>query len=232
MEGQSELIFVRHLLEWLIPAQDLSFECLRLHASRLDSVPYKHSPPDAKVHYLLVNVGNDSSVITAIKDREQSLFDKGYSAVIGLRDMYSEAYQVFSHVIDNEIITKFVDEHNRIIKSMSRPTEIHFVFSIMEIEAWVLSMFNLFAKVDTRLTVSFIETNLGINLQTVDAQAGFFHPSVDLGRVLGLVGISYRKTEDDIEKLASRMDDADILNAIGNGRCSAFNTFIGLLEGF
>lgn len=158
-EGQSELIFVRHLLQWLISAQDLSFECLKLHANRLDSVPYKHSPPDARVHYLLVNVGNDSSVITAIKDREQFLFDKGYIAVIGLRDMYSEAYQAFSHAIDNVVIARFINEHNRIIQQMSRPSEIHFVFSIMEIEAWILSMFSLFPKLDTRLTVSFIENN-------------------------------------------------------------------------
>jgi len=100
------------------------------------------------VYYLLVNVGNDSSVITAIKDREQYLFDKGYTAIVGLRDMYSEAYLAFSHAIDNSVIARFFDEHNRIIQSMSRPSEIHFVFSIMEIEAWILSMFSLFAKLE------------------------------------------------------------------------------------
>ncbi len=54
VEGQGEQIFVRHLLNNLIGANQLSFECLCLRAGNLDKVPYTHKNEQAEVHFLII----------------------------------------------------------------------------------------------------------------------------------------------------------------------------------
>lgn len=87
-EGQGELIFVRHLLFQIIGYEHLSVECFALRSGRLLDVPYKYETVSAKVHVMVVNVGNDEKVLSAIAGREERLVGQGYE-IIGLRDMYS-----------------------------------------------------------------------------------------------------------------------------------------------
>ena len=47
---------------------------------------------NAKVYFLVIDVGNDEKVLTHIKERERGLFESGFERVIGLRDMYSGEY--------------------------------------------------------------------------------------------------------------------------------------------
>jgi len=74
--------------------------------------------------------------------------------------MYSQAYRKKSKkVIDDKVTQKSIELVTTTIAEMSNPDKISFHFAIMELEAWWLSMYNLFAKIDDRLTVSFIEKN-------------------------------------------------------------------------
>lgn len=91
-EGQGELIFVRHILIQLIGYEQLSFECFDLRSDLLLTVPYKHNPPNAQIHYLIVNVGTDERVLSAIIDRYEKFVNQGFE-IVGLRDMYSAEYR-------------------------------------------------------------------------------------------------------------------------------------------
>ncbi len=92
-EGRGELIFVRNLLPKVFGCEDLSFECFELHSGEFQGVPYRDIRPNSTIHFLIVNVANDGKVITAIKEREAALLKRGYDVIIGLRDVYSEAYR-------------------------------------------------------------------------------------------------------------------------------------------
>jgi len=171
-------------------------------------------------------VGNDERVLDVIEENEEALFNNGFSKIIGLRDMHSKAYRKKSkNVIDDEVTQQFIEAVTTVIASMNNPDKINFHFSIMELEAWWLSMYNLFAKINDQLTVSFIENHLGYNLSDIDPEKIFFHPSLEIDKIFQLVESSYKKHFSDVESLTSKIDSSDISDATTNNRCSCFRKF-------
>lgn len=225
-EGQGELIFVRHLLPLVIGYERLSFECLALRADKTFPVPYRYCPPSASVHFLIVNVGNDERVTSAIAERQENLVSKGYDRIIGLRDMYSEAYHKRSDRIDDAVTQSFVQAHQAAVRQMSNSDKIHVSFAIMELESWFLSMYNLFERIDPALVCSYIESELGFNLKTINPETEFFHPTRQLGDILGLVGTKYVKSADQMESISSQIIATDIDDASERGRSTSLATFI------
>jgi len=226
VEGQGELIFIRNILFHLMDPSCFSFECIRLHARDEQDVPYPYDNPNAEVHYRIVNVGNDERVLTMIRDNESRLSELGFVKIIGLRDMYSGKYRKLSNgVIDDSVTQKFVAGANGVIANMNNPNLVRFHFSIMEIEAWWLSMYNLFAKIDNALTNRFIDEKLAYDLSKIDPQNYFFHPATEVDRIFRLTGSEYDKKLGDVERITSKIDSVDIDEATENSRCSCFKKF-------
>ena len=140
--------------------------------------------------------------------------------------MYSREYQKRSPKVINEKVTKqFIDGSVSEIQKMSHADKITIYFSIMELEAWFLGMYNIFTKINRKLTVQKIENDLGFNLMKVDPQKKFYRPSDQIKKIWGLCNMEYRKTEADIERFASVMHTNDFDTAIENGRCDSFRVF-------
>ena len=228
VEGQGEQIFVRHLLNYLIEPTKFSFECLCLRAGNLDRVPYTYKNEHAEVHFLIINAQGDGSVLPAIKKREKGLLREGYYKIIGLRDMYSQAYcEISPNVINENLIQQFIDGANNSIALMSQPEKIHFHFAIMELEAWWLCMYTIFPKIDKRLTVEFIKEELEYDLSIVNAEKTFFHPALKISKILNLVGLNYDKHFSEVERITSQITFDDIVDVIMSEekRCESFKKF-------
>lgn len=225
-EGQLGLIFVRRFLLTFINNSLLSFECLKLISDREHEVPYTYRNPNSQLHFMIIDAGNDSKVLSAIKDRENFLFNKGYEKIIGLRDMYSAEYDRRSpRVINDEVSRQFIKESWTTIRGMTHPEKIIILFSIMELEAWFLSMYSIFRKINPVLSVEYIERKLGMNLRTVDPEKTFYKPSIQLKKVLNLCGIRYDKGKDDLEMVTSKMESKDFEVGIENRRCEKLRKF-------
>ena len=183
VEGQSELIFIRNYLYKMIDNSRLSFECVKLYEERMQKVKHsKFSSPNADYYFLIVDVGNDSRVTSAIKERANNLIRNGYSKVLGIRDMYCQEYDQRSpNKINEDISKQFIDASLKIINNMGNSQDIIIIFSIMELEAWFLGMYNIFEKIDARLSIDFIENKLNYNLKDIDPQNIFYRPSKELG---------------------------------------------------
>ncbi len=102
VEGQTELITVREFLlrefSYLI-----SLECRTLFkASELKKAEYDFPNPAAHIHFQIVNVGNDNAVLSRILVREGHMWTAGYERIIGLRDMYSQAYKELARCQSSE----------------------------------------------------------------------------------------------------------------------------------
>lgn len=231
-EGLGEQIFVRTLLQCLIPLDQLSFACYRLLGNSSQEVPYRYAAEQPQVYFEIYNVGNDEKVLTAILDRINWLLSRGFVKVIGLRDMYSDSYRKRASLIDNRTIQKYIDTTNSEIDKRHHSEYIHFHFSIMELEAWWLAMYDLFPKIDERLTIEFIRSRLGYNLATINPETEFFHPAQDLKEILALVGLDYDKHRGDVEGIVKWIDDADILHATENNRCGCFESFYNDLAAY
>jgi hypothetical protein len=225
-EGQTELIFVRNLLRNTFDNSKLSFECIQLRGATENNFPYKYPNPNAEFHFQILDVGNDERLMTIIKEREQYYFDKGFEKIIGIRDMYSAHYRERSHTICDEVNGQFTDAANRVVQELKNCDSIVICFAIMEIEAWVISMYSLLEKVNPVLTVEYIDSKLGFNLRDIDPQHRFFHPSDELKNILKLVGQNYRKSQHDTEKLTSRVDLDDVEAGIRGGKCTSFKGFL------
>ena len=225
VEGQGEQIFIRNLLFHLIDPSKFSFRCVKLCAGTVRDALYQFQNPNAEIHFQILNVQGDGGVLGAIRELEELLFSKGFTRIIGLRDMYSEAYRKRSREIDDQVTQEFVDRTNETIAQMSNAERIRLHFSIMELEAWWLSMYNLFSKIDARLTQRFIEEELSYDLSKIDPQKVFFHPAREVEKIFELIGSRYDKSRDDVEKITSKIDVSDISNAAENNRCNSFSKF-------
>lgn len=231
-EGQSELIFTRKLLFMIFNYQYLSIDCLKLHSGR-ESRVFSHKDPQARYYFQIVDVGSDSKVISYIREQFDYLVAKDFEIIIGLKDLYSKAYRKRSKVVDEEVNNQFINVQTKILDDISgHSNRIKLFFEIMEFEAWLLSMPNLFKKVDPQLTTDFIEKNLGFNLETIVPQYEFIHPAMQFGEILKLIGISYKKSKDQLESIVSKIADDDLSDALEEGKCPAFTEFFFELRGY
>lgn len=229
-EGQTERILVRESLFRLFDPAKLSFECFELVAHDIQRVPYRYpnrTNPHTEVFFMLVDVHGDESVLSAIRERECNLIDKGdYDAIIGLRDMYSDAYDKLAHgVINHSVSRRLVQAHDAIIRDMTHPERIKLCYAIMEIEAWILGMYDLFQKIDPMLTADYINQRLSIDLKTIDPQVTFYKPSAQLNSILSLCGREYSKKLGEVEAICSRIEISDLDDIVRNNRCKSFGEF-------
>jgi hypothetical protein len=225
-EGQSEQIFVRNLLLQTIDCSKVSFKCFKLYAGKTVPARFDFPNPNAEVSFLIVNVGQDEKVLSIIKEREKDLIRKGFVRILGLRDMYSDEYLKRSpKEINSSVIEAFIDGWNSTIQNMSDPSKIKMHIAVMELEAWFLAIYHIFERKNSKLSVEYIESQLGINLNDIDPQTEFLKPSEEVNRIFQLVGLQYKKKEHDVESICSKINNDDIINVFENGRCSKFKDF-------
>lgn len=210
VEGQSELIFVRDALtkiyDWIV-----SFECHKLHSGNLSDSPYNITNEHADKHFLIVNCQSDDNVLSAIKEREQSLLKQDYSKIIGLRDIYNPSYRkIYDGKVSIEGNKKIMSDCNSFIQKFNYPDKIKFFFSIMEFEAWFLAMPNIFTKFSKTITLEKITSILGKNPESGSVENEILHPSVKVAEILSLCGIKYDKKNDDICSFMAKIDLLDI----------------------
>ncbi|HEX9976776.1 MAG TPA: hypothetical protein VGA82_05950, partial [Dehalococcoidales bacterium] len=218
----------------LIDASKLSLECWELLSHKLSRVPYMYSSPNPEIHFMIINVHGDEGVLSSIKEREKNLIEKsGFDKIIGLRDMYSDAYCKLSpSVISESVSREFMQGYYSTIQQMTYRDRITLYFAVMETEAWFLAMYNIFQKIDGRLTINYIQRNLGIDLKSIDPQKEFYRPTEQVQEIFSLCGRRYNKKESDVESITSKMEPADFDNARENNRCSCFDDFYQEIRGY
>lgn len=233
-EGQSDLIFTRNLLFQTLNFSKLSIECIALRRKNVSYSTLQYSSPDPAIHFLIVDVGNDTRVLSKINEVEKGYFKNGYIAIIGLRDMYSDEYKKRSpkRIIKTIISKQFINGHNEQIDSMSEPDRIRLFFAIMELEAWFIGMYTLFEKIDPILTPEYIEKKLGYNLQKIDPEETFFKPSNEIDEIFSLCGRKYSKSKSFIENIVSKIDAGVFQSGFSDNRCKSLKAFFDDLSAF
>ena len=198
VEGQTEKIFVRKLLEEIAGKNNIAFVEQNMKGKQNSRfIELTMSDPvtaQTKYYVLIYNSGSDNSVVSDIRDQYASLVDSGYSKIIGLRDVYP-----FS------IAEKTVLERGLKAVLPNGAISTHLVLAVMEVEAWFLAEWKHFIKIDVNLTPSLIQSNLGFNPE-VDNMENRNHPAEDLHQAYQLVGKSYRKKENQVNRVVSNLD--------------------------
>lgn len=228
-EGKGELIFLRRILFELAGYEQLSFDCLDLISDGFRHAPYRYFPAHPGIYYLLVNVGTDERVLSEMLNRQQQYVSKGYE-MVGLRDMYSQAYVKRSPELNLAANKFFLQKAEGEIAATGHQGEIELFFAVMELEAWLLGMYRNLERLDQSLTADNIRNHLGFDLRMIDPETSFFHPAVDFAHVLALAGIAYDKHVSDMENIVSRITLEDIEEVIGSHRCNSFEQLVSRLR--
>ncbi len=225
VEGQTELVFVREYLLKMFDYQDVWIECYTLFTDNsFNTTEYAYPNSIAGYYFQIINVGNDNAVLARILKREQFLWNSGFCKIFGLRDMYSRAYrdEVQDGAISEEVNIKFLKGTRQTISERAnRPDSIHFCFAIMEIEAWILGIDNLYNALDDSL-LSTITAKLGCDIKSIDPEKEFFHPSAVLTEIFRLKGMGYNKNKGDINAILGGFNKSDFLSLYANGKCASF----------
>ena len=225
-EGRSELIFTRDIILKLFKYEHISVECFVVNGSRQKEAPYPYITKNPDYYFQLVCIGNDEKVLSYIKYRYGSLIKSGFSMILAVRDMYSQEYKKRSNTIDQRISQNFIDQHLCTINTISLPQcSINLYFSIMEFEAWILSMPNLFSKIYSQLSVEMINQNLGFDLRNISPEREFFHPASIMSKIYSLIGEKYDKSISQIESIVGNISETDYEDAIFDDKCPSFCEF-------
>lgn len=236
VEVQTELVFVReYLLKWF-GYENISIECYTLRTDNsFHSTEYAFPNDNVAYFYQIINVGNDSAVLTRILNREKYLWNIGFHRIIGLRDMYSEQYkELNSRKYVGKINPIVVEEikaglQETIKKRALRPNSIDFCYAVMETESWILGFHQFFVKINPILTTDFIESRLGFDLSQIDPELTFYHPARTLEEIYELGGEKYNKSKGNIAAIMDALQKEDFESLLQSGKCSSFRHFATIL---
>lgn len=228
VEGQTELIFVREfLLQWFqYESTMIGFECYSLLKEDFCDYPYRFGDEDSENYYLIVNVGNDNSVLSRIRTRMKQMVNGNYQSVIGLRDMYCDKYvEESKRTIKDDLNKEFIQAAQEVINEMDRGDLVHFHFAIMEVEAWLLGMPEFLLSLDEKFTLQYVKEQLDIDLSQ-DPEETLFHPAKELGTIFSDAGKTYDKHETNIWSIMSKLNRDNYISLINSGKCATFKGFV------
>ena len=231
VEGQTEQIFVEHLLNVLARDCEISIEKRRGFGGRDSGRSFitLSSPKEKKPFYiLLVDSSNDGRVLTDIRESYKRLCKQGYNKIIGLRDVYPHAYSDFRKL-------------RRMIKKHMPDGKVTPVvcFAVLEVETWFIAEYTHFRKIHPRLTRNFIKKKTGIDPADPDIEERIgplldeleLSPAGYLNHIYKLVGRSYSKKKQQVQNIVKVMNFKEIINEVPK-RAKALGFFIRELKGF
>jgi hypothetical protein len=225
VEGQTEQLFVERLINEVAGASRVLIEKRKASGGyksprRFQQISAKSVINGQQYFVLLIDCGCDNRVKSDIVDQYESLVNAGYSAIIGLQDVYPS-----SSLAD---IERFRTGLRYRVKTM--PIIVNFVLSIMEIEAWFLAEYFHMQKIDPRLTTEFVRESLGIDLSKDDIET-LVQPSNVLDRVYSLIGQRYKKDKQTVQCTVDFLDYARVFFELPN-RLRGIKPLTDALDGF
>lgn len=200
VEGQTEQIFVKQLIHQWYGYQNIQVVEEKIRGPqlfiRLKGVTAAFT---FEYYFLIIDVGCDEKVASAVRDNAKHMLEVGYDKIIGLRDLYRNKRAEKDKVLQSI---------QKILSEFGCPSKLKILLAIMEIEAWFLGDPGLFQKIDALLTPEYIEQQLGYDLSTADPEIAYDHPAEVIERIYKLVGKKYGKHEKDAYQIAHHINYA------------------------
>lgn len=223
MEGQTEKIFVRKLLEEIAGKSNIAIieqDIVGKQDNRISVLKMSDPVTSQTKYYVLVyNSGGDGSVVSDIRDQYSNLVASGYSKVIGLRDVYPIP------------LTQKNALENGLQYALPKGTvPSHIVLAVMEIEAWFIAEWKHFTKINPALTTALIQKNLGFNPE-IDNVEERVHPAEDLHQIYQLIGRAYRKRRSQVDTIVLNLDYEFLYLQVIN-TVPSFGKFVGHIDTF
>lgn len=222
LEGVTELVFVYNLI---CTHYEYSGEKVYINSINLDNnfkfeIPSHFGLTTAPDNYLLVCAGGDTGVISKMRDRYQGHIDAGYDIVVGLKDVFGEAYtQLAGHKMDVKSVERLITIQRGMLPVAAE--RVSLCFAIMEVEAWILGM-SWFLKREY--------PNISLPSE-IDPETAFLHPYDVIHKAFNQVGVLFEKHWSDVLAVFNRIKKEDFDKLYKCNICSSFNFFFDILFG-
>ena len=230
VEGQTEQHFVTELIRAIADVQKTQVEWQKANGRRgnrfLTKTKREYKWPDSPSiqHYvLIVDCGNDESVVSDVVDGYEALAGKGYQRIIGLRDVWP------SKLVDIAAIEGATRKAiHRIIGKPSIPVDV--LLAVMEIEAWFIAEFSHFQRISKNITHELIGEKLGCEPEKKEIEA-IGHPAKTLNEIYQLGGARYRKNKGVVARTVHCLDYDQVYLALPS-RVPRLRKLIAHIDGF
>lgn len=232
VEGQAEMLFVVDVLQKYsgYESEQVGFNCINLYADQYEKLDYpQQGSLDSAFYYQIVNVNNDMGVITKLNHDIPRLLEQGFQIVIGLKDVYGEAYGQLckNTVVDRKAVEQLYAIQSKNINSSNGDVRLH--FAVMEYEAWMLALIGRYIELKGG-TIQEVEQELSIDLSQ-DFEQTTYHPAKKVKEVFKLLGEKYGKHEGEERSFLSSLTKDDFEALRTSGRCVSFAKFLDSLFG-
>lgn len=200
VEGQSERIFIEHFLNDYLAPTDFKIDSYRIVAKNLISISKGLDYKNPSYMFLIYDVGNDERVASAIRERAPKLFEDGFHAVIGVRDLHPQTIDMLEDI---------KQAFNSIFISFLHKDKIHLSIPVTEIEAWFLADYKLYERLDSQLTSENINNRLSVDIVN-DNIEDYRNPATQIDKIFKIIDRSYSKHEHETYSICSRIDFCEL----------------------
>lgn len=231
VEGQTEQFFINKLLIEIAGQKNIQIELQQFQGvgKPTKSIHPKTvaNPQNPQHSALIFDCMGDGGVKPRILQDAVSLFNQGYSEVVGLIDLYPRTDLV---KFENELINGTLRNGRRVTQPLPNDTSI--VIAMREIEDWFLAECNHYTCIDASLVLDATQVaSLGFNPCLDDLTLRNTTAAEDLRSVYQLVGKTYNKTKDKVERTVECLDYANLYVEI-SCRLAKLNELIGKINNF
>lgn len=229
VEGQTEQIFLEKLLLEIAGKNNIALESYSLHGGGKNSTIPKRIlilktasiTVETKYYVQIISCNNDERVNSEIKENCLNMQEKGFSKVLGLRDLFPKKLEELEKIKKYSIFTP--EGLNIIAKT---------IIAIFEVETWFLAEYTSLEKIDSRLNYEFIKS-IGYDLKEDNLEQDTkYSPSAKvLDEILHKVNQRYDKTHNKVEKIVKNID-YDSFYVLIRKKLSSLNEFLVEIDEF
>ena len=225
VEGLTEQILVRNMLEKVMDRKEVAIQTVKLtggHSRRITFTVMRAAKVTRQTGYyvLIYDCGGETNVKGYLMTQRESLVNKGYDYILGLRDVFPN--------FTREEIQKLQHGLNMYLSQKAARTEIF--LAVMETEAWFLGEHTHFRKVDPRLTPEYIEEKLGFNPRTENMESREA-PAHDLKMAYRLAGHDYTKKRNRLNHMVKLLNFRYFTTSLAH-KMESLGAFVDCLEEF
>lgn len=219
VEGLTEQEFVIKLITELAGKRGIIFDIRKQFRSLLELVEMRtEGTQETEIFVLMVNCANDAQVKSQIRDQFETLKSAGYSAIIGLRDIYPE--------FQKEDVPKIQQLlYKGLMNDPELPIKLH--LAILEVEAWFLEELSHYERIDEGITMEKI-ISAGFDPSLIRGY-DIAHPADTLHSIYNSVGKAYKKNTAQILRTVNALS-YDSLYVDVRGKSPSFDEFVSSLE--
>lgn len=231
VEGITEAGFVYQVIKEHYNSDWTAFrlECYNLDPKEAANSLQDYGDEKAPDYFLIYDSCSDTAVSSDIKDRIENHQKEGYDKVIGLRDIYSENYKaIYQQRFDDKSIGSFIADMRETLAQYDTNGLTHLCFAIMEIEAWLLAMSDVFQRVDPRLDTQWLCNNANVDVSK-NPEKEYFHPYSKLEAIYASISKPYGKHWDAIKEILFKLKQSDFDYLYNSGKCNSFREFYDII---